>query len=442
MNKMTKAIGLLVIAAFLLAAIKVIGRGSYNEPAVKAAEAHVQADSSLPPLLSLSPKAASLANLTWSYARVKSAPVTVDATAEVCENLNSVVKVNSMVSGSVDNVYVKVGDIVPKGHLLAKIRSQEVEQIESDLLQQRAQVKADLSQALLDIDAQLQSLNAQILLSRSSYERAKTLFEEKVGSRAEMETAKTTLAKNQIDIDVQTQKRLNTLRIFDEKLALVTEPLRQKLALLGVSKIQSSRLLATGKIEPVVEVLAPTQGRISHRACNLGEVVQSGEHLFTVGDYRTVWLTAQIHEKDVNQVKLGQAIALTCESYPDKKFYGHLNYIADSIDKETRTLPVRAEADNPNLLLKAQMFANMKIIVAERRMLIVPKEAIQDAGHAKVVYLAVSDGKFRETPVKLGVQCGDDVEILQGLKDGDRVVTNGSFELRAQALKNAESKER
>lgn len=440
MNRVRVAVTVCIFVVTLIgvAAASLYFLNTHTPHALEAAEAHSHQHEANH-LISLPPKAAQLAGLSCCSAMSKVVPITVNATAEVTENLNAVVKVNSLVSGSVEDVCVKVGDFVPRGFLLAKIRSQDVEQIESDLLQQRAQVKADLSQALLDIDAQLESLNAQIKLSSSTYERTKTLYDEKVGSRADMETAKTALDKNQIEIDVQTQKRANTMRIFDEKLNLVTEPVKQKLALLGVSKGQINRLINSGKIEPVVEVVAPMQGLLSNRSCNTGEFVQSGEHIFTVGDYRTVWLTAQIHEKDINKVRLGQPIELTCESYPDKKFFGHLNYISDSIDKDTRTLLVRAEADNPNLLLKPQMFANMNIIVTARKMLVVGKDTIQDAGPNKVVYVVVANDKYRETPVTIGAQCGDNCEILQGLKQGDKVVTSGSFELRAKALKDMES---
>lgn len=389
-------------------------------------------------LINLSPKAIKLAKLTYTCAKEKVVPVTVEATGEVSQNLNTVVRVNSLVSGSVDSVLVNVGEEVQKGKVLAKIRSQDVEQIESDMLQQRAQVKADLSQALLDIDSQIESLNAQLKLSNSSYERSKILFDEKIASRAEIESSKTNLEKNNIDIATQKQKRANLVRIFDEKLDLVTEPAKQKLALLGVSTEQVDRIIATRRIEPVVEIVAPMRGLLSQRLCNPGELVQTGQNLFTVGNYKTVWLSAQIHEKDIHRVKLRQPILLTCESYPDKIFSGHLNYIAESVDKDTRTLLVRAEAVNPFLLLKPQMFASMKIIVSDRKMLVIDRAAIQDAGSEKVVYVALADGRFRETPVRLGTQCADHVEVVSGINEGDEIVSNGSFDLRAAAMKNAE----
>lgn len=388
--------------------------------------------------ISLSPKAIGLAKLTYCCAKEKVVPVTVEATAEVSQNLNSVVKVNSLVSGNVDSVFVNAGEEVQKGRLLAKIRSQDVEQIESDLLQQRAQVLADESQSLLEIDSQIESLTAQLGLSNSSYERARLLFDEKIASCAEVELSKTNLEKNKIDINTQKKRRSNIVRIFEEKLALVTEPVKQKLTLLGVSEKQVDRLIETRRIEPVVEIVAPMRGLLSQRLCNPGELVQTGQNLFMVGDYKTVWLSAQIHEKDINKIKLKQPIVLTCASYPDKRFSGHLNYISESVDKETRTLLVRAEAVNPFSLLKPQMFANMCIIVSQRKMLVIDRSAIQDAGPEKVVYVVLADGRFRETPVVLGTQCGDHVEVLSGINEGDEIVANGSFDLRASAIKNSE----
>ena len=405
------------------------------------AKAPTPACSTQPQLISLSPKALELAKLSYCCAHEKIVPVTVEATAEVSQNLNSVVKVNSLVAGNVEAVFVNLGDEIKKGKRLARIRSQDVEQIESDMLQERAQVRADLSQALLDIDSEIETLKAQLKLSNSSYDRSKILFDEKIAARADMETTKTILDKNLIDIQRHKQKRSNLERIFAEKLALVTEPVKQKLTLLGVSEQQVDRVLTTGKIEPTVEIIAPMSGLLSQRSCNPGELVQAGQNLFTVGDYKTVWLTAQIHEKDIHHIKLKQPIILTCESYPDKTFSGHLNYIAESVDKDTRTLLVRAEAVNPFLLLKPQMFANMRIIVSERKMLTINRSAIQDAGTEKVVYVALDKGKFRETPVSLGSHCGNNTEVVSGINEGDEIVSNGSFDLRAASIKYAEDGE-
>ena len=141
--------------------------------------------------------------------------------------------------------------------------------------------------------------------------------------------------------------------------------------------------------------------------------------------------------KDVAKVKAGQPIELELDSFPGEKFAGKLDYVASSLDPDTRTLPVRAQVPNPGLKLKLKMFARMAILVGDQHVLSIPKSAVQDAGTEKVVYVPIADNKFIERQVKLGAESGDEVEVLSGLKAGDRIVVKGSFELRSESLRQS-----
>src|SRR5262249_46053271 len=158
-------------------------------------------------------------------------------------------------------------------------------------------------------------------------------------------------------------KRSNTIELSDEKLRLVTDPIKQKLRLLGINSATVDRVLKTRTIEPTLEIVAPENGVVSERLINVGELADPGKPLFTIGDYDTLWLKAEIYEKDIPKIQLGQPIELEVDSFPGEKFVGKLNYIADSIDTDTRTLTVRAEVPNPGLKLKPKMFGRMRIIV-------------------------------------------------------------------------------
>ena len=126
---------------------------------------------------------------------------------------------------------------------------------------------------------------------------------------------------------------------------------------------------------------------------------------------------------------------MAVDSFPGKVFHGKLDYVANQVDSDTRTLAVRAEVTNKQLLLKPKMFARMTIHVGEHNVLTIPKTAVQDGRTDKVVYVPAGPDAFEERKIKLGAESGDYVEVLSGLKSGERVVTKGSFDLRAEAVR-------
>jgi cobalt-zinc-cadmium efflux system membrane fusion protein len=213
------------------------------------------------------------------------------------------------------------------------------------------------------------------------------------------------------------------------------EPIKQKLRILGVNEDAIADVVRTHVVDAEVPVLSPESGIVSERTINMGELADPTRNLFTIGNFDSVWIKADVYEKDVAKVKQGQPIVLEVESFPGQKFHGKLNYVADSISQDTRTLNVRAEVDNPGCKLKPKMFARMSILVGEHEILSVPKTAVQDAGYSKVVYMPAGGDKFVERKVDIGNEIGDFVEVNSGLRPGDRIVTNGSFELRSQVLK-------
>ena len=192
--------------------------------------------------------------------------------------------------------------------------------------------------------------------------------------------------------------------------------------------------MKTQVVDPMDTVDAPGDGIIVERLVNVGELIDPTKPLFTIGNFQTVWLKADVFEKDISKVKIGQPIELKVDSFPDRLFKGRLDYVANQVDADTRTLAVRAEVVNQDGLLKPKMFARMKIIVGRQKVLAIPTAAIQDTRTSKVVYIPVGDNRFEERKVKLGSQSADFVEILEGLHPGEKVVTQGSFDLRAKAI--------
>ncbi len=388
-------------------------------------------------IIDLSADAQKLAGLQYGHTENRVLDLAVKCNGEVLADANLMRHVTTPVTGRVIDVLVSIGDHIGEGKPLLNIRSTDIEQMESDLLQNEGQVHADLKRDLLQIDSDLATVSEGKKLSESTFNRLKNLVEEKIASQADFEAARTALEKDKINLDSLKRKREATISLSSERMRLITEPMKQKLRLLGVSDNELVKLLRTRQIDPVVPVLAPESGIISDRLVNVGELVDPSKPLFTIGDFHDVWLKADVYEQDVDKVHEGQPIELEVDSLPGHKFAGRLNFVADSITPESRTLSVRAAVPNPGSKLKPKMFARMRILVGAHKVLTIPKSAVQDAGTDKVVYMPVAIGKFEERKVKLGTESGDFIEVLSGIRQGDKVVTKGSFDLRAESLRQS-----
>src|SRR5262249_9395909 len=151
----------------------------------------------------------------------------------VLANANLMTHVTTPVTGRVTDVLVNLGERVQERQPLLIIRSNDIEQAEADLLNNENQVRTDLKQALLQIDCDLNTAQAQVKLSESQYNRSKSLIEEQIASRADFEAAKTQFEKDKINVNSLIHKREATIALSNERMKLMTEPNKQKLRVLG-----------------------------------------------------------------------------------------------------------------------------------------------------------------------------------------------------------------
>jgi RND family efflux transporter MFP subunit len=169
-----------------------------------------------------------------------------------------------------------------------------------------------------------------------------------------------------------------------------------------------------------------------------GETVSPGDVLMTVADLSTVWVQADVYEKDIHVVRQGQRATAVVASYPGRVFTGTVSYVSDVLDPATRTAKVRVEVPNPGTLLKLGMFATVAIPAAGRwRALAIPAAAVQSAGGKTVAFVKTSATRFEMRPLILGERSGEWVEVVGGLSAGETVVTEGSFLLKSEAGKGA-----
>lgn len=183
------------------------------------------------------------------------------------------------------------------------------------------------------------------------------------------------------------------------------------------------------------DVVASCQGTVLARHVVVGEPVNRTP-LLTVADLRTVWVVGSVLEKDVLQVGQGQAAVVEIEALPDTRLAGRVTWISNTLDETTRTLPLRVEVDNALCLLKPGLLARIFLTVDTKRdVFAVPREALRTYEDSPVVFIDCGRGRYQMRPVHVGLRSCGAVEILDGVREGEPVVTDGSSLLLAELEK-------
>jgi cobalt-zinc-cadmium efflux system membrane fusion protein len=313
--------------------------------------------------------------------------------ATVASNAYRETKVNALVGGIVRTVAPELGSPVTPGETLAVIFSHELAEAQTRYLAMQAMLQAD----------------------HQKLARTRALVEIGAASRQELEE----------------------VTAVHEAHATELAAARQRLLLLGLTGDQVARLREASHVVSEVAVPAPAAGTVLARAVNPGQVVAAGQELFTVADLGTVWVIGELHEHDVAAVRTGTPATVLVPGRTGAPVRGRVTYLDPRVEAATRTAKVRVEIPNPDGALRLGMFVHLSLRAgAGPRRALVPRAAVQSIAGRTVVYVATDEeGRFVETPVRLGASAGDAVEVLDGVKPGDRVVTEGSFFLRAEAAR-------
>lgn len=308
------------------------------------------------------------------------------------------VKVAPIVGGMVTKVHVELGTMVKRGARLVTIFSAELAE---------AQTKYLALQAMLAADHQ-------------KLQRTRQLVEIGAASRQELEEVTAVHASHATEV----------------------EAARQRLLLLGLHQAQIAALQSPSQIVSEVMVPAPISGVITSRSANLGQVVSMGQELVVVTDLSQLWVIGDLYEQDFQRVRVGSEAIITTPAYADMRLRGRVSYIDPRLDVQTRTAKVRVEVPNQAGHLRLGMYVTMTFTTrSEHRDVIVPRQAVQALGHRQVVFIPAPDeaGKFVARTVQVGPRRGEFYTVLSGLQPGEQVVTEGSFLLRAEMLRQASS---
>jgi cobalt-zinc-cadmium efflux system membrane fusion protein len=294
-------------------------------------------------------------------------------------------RIGASVTGRVTQIQASLGQMVNKGDTLALINSSELSGSQLAYLKARSEKE----------------------LHRRTVERAKTLFDADVISAAEL------------------QRRESEYEIASAE----TRAAQDQLRVLGVSPKSIERLGSTGTIDSVASVMATIKGVVVERKIAAGQVVQPSDVLFAVADLSRVWAVAQVPEQQVAQVKVGQSVSIEVPALGHEKLEGKLIYVGQTVNPETRTVLVRTELDNKSGRLKPSMLASMLIESTPVKRLVVPITAVVRQEDADHVFVELSANNFRLTAVKLAAEQNGQRVVLEGLKPGMRIVSDGAFHL-------------
>jgi len=336
---------------------------------------------------------------------------TILATGKVLAAEDRTAVIGPVNSGRIVRLYAGQGSRVKKGQRLADLESADIDQAESDYLK-----------ALADAENARRTAAAEIKLAQETYDRTKTLYEKTIVPGKNLQAA---------EHDLEVAKASAAASIASTKAALTAA--RRRLLILGMNDAAIDALSTKQDLGAVFSLKSPIDGIVVERNASLGATVGTDANLFKIIDISRVWVDANVFEKDLERVRNGQEVKLMTTAFPGTAFSGRVILISTVVDPETRTVKVRTEVPNPDGRLKPDMFANVQIVTDLNRSAIsIPQAAVLDDGGKSVVFVA-ENGEYKKRQVTEGIKGSDRVEIIDGLKAGDKVVIKGNYLLLQQS---------
>ena len=216
------------------------------------------------------------------------------------------------------------------------------------------------------------------------------------------------------------------------------ESAKRRLLLQDMSEVQIAELATTREAQKIVTLYSPVSGTITARNVSHGERIESATSLLDIADLEQVWVLAEIYESELPFVKDGQEATIALSYLPGRTFSGRVSLVSPLVNAATRTVQVRVELDNRDLVLRPGMFANVEVRADLGRRLSVPKDAVLRSGARNIVFVSPTEGSFEPREVELGLELSDRWEITSGLKEGESVLAAANFFVDAESkLKSA-----
>jgi cobalt-zinc-cadmium efflux system membrane fusion protein len=345
----------------------------------------------------LSPAAVSGLGLKTVPAERMALDAMIRATAVIRPNALRLAHVSPRIPGRVVDVKAVLGDRVQADQPLAFLDSLELGEKKSAFLQARANVK----------------------VARRNYDREQRLFKQRISS----------------------EKDYLEARGEFERSDAAYRAAREALRLLGLGETVIEEVTWGEKDHPLSHfpIQAPFAGTVIEQHITLGELIKPDEKPYTIADLSTLWILVDVYEKDLGRIAVGTAAEVRVDAFPDERFAGQIRYVSDVVDDTTRTARARVELDNRAGRLRPGMFATAAITLPSTSMVpvvAIPAAAVQRIKGRPVAFVEESPGSYAVRHVTLGREADALVEIQAGVAEGEQVVTEGTFTLKSEVLKD------
>jgi cobalt-zinc-cadmium efflux system membrane fusion protein len=323
-----------------------------------------------------------------------------EGTAEgrIALNEDDNVPVTSPYAGRVTKVLVRAGDEVKAGDVLLTLEATDMVQAQNDY--QTALNTLAKATALLKLDQTIATRQQELFQAKAvalkDYQSAQN---DVIGAQSDLKTAEAGL-----------------------------EAVKNRLRLLGKTDAEIAAFEKKGTLSPETQIRAPIAGTIVQRKVGLGQYLSTAsDPVFVIGDLSTVWLVANVRESEIPRIRIGQEVEATVAGFGDRIFKARVNYLSASLDPATRRLAVRSEVENPDQVLKPEMFATFTIFTGPGQTApAVPAAAIVYEGARAHVWIARPDGAIEARDVTLGLAARGMVQVTAGIAAGEAIVTRGA----------------
>ena len=351
------------------------------------------------------------ANVEITQAKTMQLPATLEVTGIVAPDDSRVAHVRPLARGVVERINVSLGTRVSKGQPLLAYDNIELGQLVGEFLTEQAALR----QAQTNREVKWTTLGrAEALIKIEGIAQQELDIR-----RAEFRNAEAAVASAQARAS-KIEEQLHRFGLSDKEVAALSPEAGE----------------APHRAASHSTLRAPFDGIVTKFDVATGEVVQPDKELFTVADISTVWVLADVYEKDLAKIQRDGMVSIKVDAYPDRTFSGRITHVSDLIDPATRTAKVRCVVENRDGALKLDMFAKVILTsAAARQALVVPADAIQQVDNQAVVFIQQSATRFERRNIQAGLRAGELVEVLSGLEDGATIVGKGSFYLKTALLR-------
>lgn len=382
----------------------------------------------------------------------QSLSIGLQTTGEVVTQPDQTVMVNAPINGTVVELLVQPGDRVERGQALAKIVAPDLIELRVSSQGNRAGAEADLRAAQANLTLAQRNYERQgaiaatdIAAAQKQVAQAQERFEQDqrlagagaiarqqlLESESNLATARSQLTRAEsrqavLEAEAELERSQAALAAAQAHLQLSTATYQTRL----------QQLNSPATEQGVVTVVAPIAGKVAERPVTLGEAVEeAATPILSIVNGDRLRVMANVYEKDLGQVAVGQSVRATVASLPNQSFAGRVVTVGAVVDGTTRVIPVTAELENAGAL-KPGMFAELEILTGRTpdAVLSIPASALVDAEGRTLVFVQNGDA-FEPVDVAVGRRAGDQVEIQSGLFEGDQVVVQGALQLYAQSLR-------